>query len=219
MSNILFYSTKCNTCKHIFTLLQNENIKNENLLSYFKLICIDDPNNKIPNIVTEVPTMIVTTINKPMIAKEIFEWIQSVKFMKQSNANNTVTPNKKEKIGPLGFVSQEMSGFSDSFAYKDIDMAQPHTFVSINNNDEKNAIFTAPEHGKINSDIQNEKIKNLKQSRDEQDKNYNIYLKNKHQYLESKINNNKNTENTNNKQSISIVEQLKKNMHLKNRKK
>ena len=73
--------------------------------------------------------------------------------------------------GPLGFFEPEMGGFSDSFAFTDVEKAQPHTHFGVN--DEKNnAIFTAPEQGKISKEEHAKRIKEFESNKITQDKAY-----------------------------------------------
>lgn len=180
--NIVFYSRECETCKNLLTLLQNEN-----LISYFKLFCVDDRLNELPVIVTVVPTMIVSNVNKPLIAKEIFEWVQQTKFLRQKMMNNRGNRSNlnQEERELLGFVSQEMGGLSDGFAYTKIDKPLPHSYFNLGE-EEKNAIFTAPETKKINKQDQDSMIKKLENDRGDQDKKYSSNMK--HQQIQAVMN-------------------------------
>src|SRR5437868_12268103 len=105
--NMLFYSNKCQTCKALCVLLQNEN-----LIGYFKPICVDDKLDKFPQDMI-VPTMIIIGINKPLVAQETFEWIKQIKFIRQqqlmdinkkniqTNMNNINVNNIRK--GPMGY--------------------------------------------------------------------------------------------------------------------
>ncbi len=180
-ANILFYSRKCGTCKNLITLLQNENF-----LAYFKMICVDDiGREQLPPQIKMVPTMIVTGVNKPLVAEAAFKWIEQAKFIRQQELadtnkriiqQNLVNMAKNNKKGPLGFVEQEMTGISDTFAYKDIDKAQPHSYVGAGD-ENKNSIFTAPEQGKISKNEQLTKIKEMEKDRNEQEENYGQMMK------------------------------------------
>lgn len=180
--NIIFYSRRCGTCNNLFTIL-----KNEDLLKYFKLICVDDKLNILSPQITEVPTMIVKDINRPLIAQDIFKWISSVKFMRQQamiEANqraiqyNATLMEKMQNIKnqPMAYINQEMGGFSDGYAYTEADYAQPHSF-SMCRDDNSLAIFTAPEQRTIKEDEQNGKIKELERNRNEHDETYKTYMK------------------------------------------
>ena len=182
-ANILFYSRKCGTCKNLITLLQNENF-----LAYFKMICVDDVGKEqLPPQIKIVPTMIVTGVNKPLIAESAFKWIEQAKFIRQEELasnnkriiqQNLVNMAKNNKKGPLGFVEQEMTGISDTYAYKrdDIDKAFSHSYVGAGD-ENKNAIFTAPEQGKVSKNDQLSKIKEMEKERNEQEDEYGQVMK------------------------------------------
>ena len=193
--NIIFYSKICNVCAQLLKILHNEN-----MLGIFKLICVDDKIDTLPKSIKVVPTMIVSSINKPLEGKEIFEWINSRKFVKsQKNKNienddilgrsslcgsaegaSTVQITEKlllqdPKIihskpnnNTLGYTSQEMSGFSDNFAYTKIDIPQPHTFLNLED-ENKYIIFTAPEQNKLSKNEQDERIRQIENIRKKQD--------------------------------------------------
>ncbi len=176
--NVIFYSGKCKDCRNLLTLLENEK-----LLGYFVLFCVDGRLDELPSHITAVPTMIVANINKPLVCNEAFEWVNNMKFLRQQNL---MMMNKKiimqqnlmrmaNKKGPHGFLKDEMSGVSDNFAYVKIDNPLPHTYVNINN--DKNAIFTAPEQGKINKDEQKKRLKNMVDQRKDQDSQYSDIMK------------------------------------------
>ena len=168
--NILFYSYKCQDCRSLLFLL-----KNENLLSYFKLICVDDKLDKLPQNMI-VPTMIILNIPKPLVAHETFEWINQIKFIRQQqtinvnqniNQNNILTMNNKK--GPIGFDEEIMSGISDKFAFTKIDNPLPHSYFNVGQED-KNAIFTAPqEQNKLSKNEQIKMINDLESRRSLQD--------------------------------------------------
>jgi hypothetical protein len=171
---------------------------NENLLSYFKLYCVDDKLDHLPIHIQVVPTMIVSGVNRPLIAREAFEWVQKAKFIKQQALNNQQkliqhNINKMLNKGPIGFNDQEMSGTSDNYAYKDVDRAFTHSYFGVN--DEKNnAIFTAPTNKEvIGKNDQLNLIKALEQKRNDQDNKFkNIHKQQKlMKILKSEQSNNK----------------------------
>lgn len=157
--NIIFYSRTCNTCTKLLTILQNEGI-----LSNFKLFCVDGRLNELPKQITIVPSMVIASTNKILVAGEIFEWLKNIKFLKGSSSNSNGTNGR----GPIGWVTNEMSGTSDQFAYTNVDKAQPKSFFGVGS-EEQNAIYTAPDIGKLNKKEQSDMIKNIESSRLEQD--------------------------------------------------
>lgn len=157
--NIIFYSRQCDTCNKLLQLLQSDGI-----LSSFKLFCVDGRLNQIPPQITIVPSMIVKNNNKILVANEIFEWIKNIKFIRGEGGVGG-------KQGPIGWVDGEMNGTSDGFAYTNVDKAQPKSYFKIGG-EEENAIYTAPDIGKINKKEQNDMIKNLEGLRNQQDEIY-----------------------------------------------
>ena len=163
--NLLFWSKRCPMSKNLLNILDNEK-----LLNNFKLICVDDNINNIPKVIEKVPTMIVVGYPTPIVASETFDWIQKIKYIRGSN-NSQACP-----AGPIGYKSTEMGGFSDMFAYKDIDNPMPQSFYGLND-DDKNIIFTAPEQDKISKKEQEASIKELKDKREAQNKDYALSMK------------------------------------------
>jgi hypothetical protein len=159
--NIIFYSRECGACKNLLNALATED-----LLKMFKLYCVDGRLNTVPACIKAVPALIVENINKPLVAQEAFEWVQKMKFIKQSIAKNS---NNNKTRDPVGFAQLEMGGLSDQFAYKDVDKAMVHSYCDVSNN---NTIFTAPEQDKLKEQDQLAKIQNLEKLRTEQNSHY-----------------------------------------------
>lgn len=177
--NVLFYSQKCDTCRNLLILL-----KNENLLGYFKLTCVDDKLKQLPQNMI-VPTMIVININKPLVAQETFEWVKQMKFIRQQQImdinkkiiQQNLVNNDTIKKGPIGFDNEIMTGISDKFAFTKIDSPLPHSYFGVNEED-KNAIFTAPHDSvKISKGEQNKLIQELQSKRKDQDDGYTTIMK------------------------------------------
>lgn len=177
--NVLFYSQACGTCKNLLILLQNEN-----LLSYFKLVCVDDKLDKLPQNMI-VPTMIVINVNKPLVAQETFNWVKQMKFIRQQqimDINKKIIQqniNNNIKKGPIGYDDEIMAGVSDKFAFTKRDDPLPHAYFGINE-EEKNIIFTPPpEQEKISKMEQGKILKEIETRRSQQDTEYNSFMKQK----------------------------------------
>ena len=84
---ILFYSEKCNFCLKLL-----EYIDTNNLIEYFKMICIDKTNN-IPKNIKLVPTIIDTTIEAPLEGKKAFEYVINQKYFNHPTNNVEYTKN------------------------------------------------------------------------------------------------------------------------------
>jgi len=178
--NILFYSQQCEYCRRLLLLL-----KTENLICYFKLICVDDKLDKLPRDM-KVPTMRVINVNRPLVAQETFEWVNQMKFIRQQQVmdinkkiiqQNVLNANIKK--GPIGFDEKIMSGLSDEFALIKIDDPLPHAYFNVGQED-KNIIFTAPqESDTISKQTQNKMIKDLESRRLQQDTEHKTFMKQK----------------------------------------
>lgn len=183
--NILFYSNNCKDCRTFINLM-----KNEGVLQYFKTVCVDNNLKDIPNCITKVPAIITTDTNKLYLADEVFKWLQGIKYMRQQQINlneqnkKIIQYNIYKNIqaqaqigGPNSFMSSEMSGISDNFAYTQIDMAQPKNFQEYKK-DHNEIILTPPKESEKMSDRQQKiRIKEIQQKRDEQNKQYNDIMK------------------------------------------
>lgn len=169
--NILFYSRECNACRNLLKIL-----KNENLLSYFKLFCVDDRLDEVPKQITIVPTMIVSNINKPLVAQEAFEWVQKIKFIRQQQQQQFSIKNDQINQEPIGYIPLEMDGISDQFAYSKIDRPLVHNYFQIGD-EKKHVIYTAPEQYKISKDEQLNRIKDIEKKRAQQEMEYSKIMK------------------------------------------
>lgn len=180
-TNTLFFSHNCDASKKLIMLLRNEN-----LLGFFKMVCVDDKLNQMPQNMV-VPTMIVVNLTKPLIAQETFQWVEQMKFIRQQQVMdinkkniqqyNINTPNQPKS--PFGYSEEMMSGYSDKFAFTKSDNALPHTYVNLNDGD-RNAIFTAPqEKNKISKFDQQKITKEIEDRRNTQDIEYQSFMKQK----------------------------------------
>ena len=80
-------------------------------------------------------------------------------------------------MGPHGFTQTEMGGFSDNFAFTDVDVAQAHSFFGFGSENE-NTIFTAPEETiKINDVEQQQRTSSINSTRCDQDKEHSDMMK------------------------------------------
>ena len=130
---------------------------NENFLQHFEQHCVDGKIEHYKKMgLTNVPTLIVPSIQKPLIAKEAFEWLSNMKFMtqqRQIEMNRQIIQQSATKFNQsgndnvLGFFKPEMGGFSDNYAFTSADVAQHQSFFGYKDED-NNAIFTSPESTK-----------------------------------------------------------------------
>lgn len=191
--NMLFYLTKCPYCQNFIRTLNNEG-----LIQHFKLICVDNL-KEIPPGITKVPAVITADTNKIYLANDAFKWLQGIKYLRQQQQQiydinernkkiiqyNIYKNNQSLSQGPNSFLHSEMTGISDNYAYtneditKDIDMAQPKNFQQYNKNmTASDAIFTPPkEKEKITGTQQNQKLKEIEASREQQAKQFSELMK------------------------------------------
>ena len=177
--NIFYYSKFSTMCTDLLKLMDSYKILNK-----FLLKCIDDMPN-IPPQLERVPTLIVVGVDKPLVAKEAVAWFNNMRpiFMQQcmETQNKTIMTgimknNMQTLQGPKGYTSNEYDGISDSFAYTDVDMAQPKTFCEYGN--DKDAIYTpAKEDTTIKQNEQERNTKELEKIRKQQDAEFSSVMK------------------------------------------
>ena len=85
-----------------------------------------------------------------------------------NNNNNNKTKNNEPTVNPInnqliGYIGDEMGGFSDGYAYLASDRPMPKSFLSPSADFQ---IYTAPENGKIDKQKQDIYINNLKNERE-----------------------------------------------------
>ena len=180
ITNIIFYSNQCKTCQSLLMIL-----KSENMIQYFKMFCVDDPNvrNNLPKGITKLPTLIVPSMNKKLEASEIFMWLKTIKSSKEQRKQDYDTTHVEPQTNirqPNGFVSQEMTGISDMYAFTSIDEIPRHSYTACNELD-KNTIFTAQEPSKEHQ--QPAQTKSLEQKRTQQDGDINELFKKQHENI------------------------------------
>lgn len=146
--NVLYYSKVAKSCLDLLKIIESYGILNK-----FVLKCIDDMDEKqIPPQLTDVPTVLINGIDKPLIGREAFKWFQDNRqyLMAQSAEQHSkqIVHNmtKIMNLGPKGF-SGELTGTSDEFAYCDIDDAQPKSYCK--DVEDGNVIITPPKDKKL----------------------------------------------------------------------
>lgn len=221
--NVLFYSMQCNLCRTVLQIL-----KQENMTQYFNYMCIDDPQvkSRIPKTITHVPTAIIPSMNRIFIGNDILQWIQTLRISRAQHSNvsassiqrrmevlNQQPQNNKKQLEkvvpptPIGFVTHEMTGVSDTYAYTTVDQAPRHSYSSYN--EIENKLYTAPqEDNKITINNQSKHISQMERKRKEQDETICDIVKK--QYENIHILNAKRQETEN--QIQKIVEQQQQNI-------
>lgn len=70
---VLFYSKNCAHSKKFLEAL----IKNASLSSVIRKVSVDNPEQRIPPMVTSVPTLIVRGLNRPLVGEQVFSWLEN----------------------------------------------------------------------------------------------------------------------------------------------
>ena len=155
------------------------------ILRHFILKCVDDM-EVLPKGLERVPTLIVSDIDKPLIAKDAVLWfnkMRSIFATQQSDSQNkhimyNIMKNNQEQLqGPKGYTETEYNGISDAFAYTDVDMAQPKSFCTPDN--DTDIIYTPPEDSKVSLADQNRLYKTLNDERRQEESAYSELMKKK----------------------------------------
>jgi hypothetical protein len=167
--HIIFFSDRCIHCSNLLTTIKKKCIEDK-----FKYINVGDPNIKIPDIITSVPTLIVQGINKLLIGKEVFTWLNSQQFM------NIETNNINKTNNPKFNADKTLTNSTDI------------NYVSLNDEDDSNKIinFNKMSDIFITDDI-NQKIKDSKINQQLQNEKLNELLNNRTVQIENILSNNK----------------------------
>ena len=165
-NNILFYSNKCKFCKQMIKLINDI----DNINSY-KLICIDNNSKNFPYI-QRVPTLLINSIEKPIVGINAFNWIQSRSQF--NNNTNNINNNANKHLNPkfnvlLNKKNERLTGSSqETDIYSFISDDKTDRIHSFYNSDQER-IYTLPEGEKINKINQKKKLNKLLNLRNQQD--------------------------------------------------
>lgn len=124
-THVIFYSEQHSKSRELIMFLRKNN-----LTQLFKLICVDEliKNDTLPDVIKEVPTLVILTQSKIIMGDKIYEWLHDLLQWRMQNQlkfqNQVILMNMKKKMmenlnGPLPFINNEMSGFSDNFGFID----------------------------------------------------------------------------------------------------
>lgn len=160
--NILFFSRKCKFCNQLLTIMNNAN-----LIPFFILYCVDDHRDNLPVAVKKVPTLIVSGVPKPLVADDAFTWVnQYISLQQKTPLQNSQMNYNNGSV--LEWNKQEMTGLSDVYTHKDLDVNIPHSYSNAKQN--TGGILTAKEiNDKIKTTDQAKLISNLAEKRAQQD--------------------------------------------------
>lgn len=150
VSNMIFFSNRCDASQILLSLL-----KNERILRFFEIVCTDN-NPNIPPEIKVTPTLLIkrtpqqTDPNQSKWtiyqAGQAFIWLEKIKqwrgellrrhIASVSDSNRSQSAESKAQEEDLakiiGFSKEEMSGISDMFALMDVDEALPHSQMEYN---------------------------------------------------------------------------------------
>lgn len=160
-SNILFYSKYCDRSKSLIQLLENEQ-----LLSYFHKVCIDDDvylKRKIPM----TPVLIIRGVSKPYVASDAFIWLSKMRQCKLKS----MIESHDAKIPWQTFNPHEMTQLDDNYTLIDQDSAFPQAFASCHHH----AIIPCANRVTDDSKIQEEQYLQMMQARQAQDQKAQVH--------------------------------------------
>ena len=176
--NIIVYASESALCRKLIVAMQNCGI-----LNIFDKIDVCRPNARIPQGLSDIPTLIVSTCDEPLVGQKAFEWVEQRRMLLQQHSNmkkmisnniynwNTLKSNigsTNNTIKMLGYSDLEMGNSSDMYAVvKDTaNESFPQSFVNWN---ESITIYTGQEEKKLSKEQQNILLKNIESRRQEQD--------------------------------------------------
>uniref|UniRef100_A0A6C0LYQ3 Glutaredoxin domain-containing protein n=1 Tax=viral metagenome TaxID=1070528 RepID=A0A6C0LYQ3_9ZZZZ len=123
MSALLFYSNKCEYCQQLLKTIK------DNHLTGFKFIDVDKI--RVPDSITQVPTLAIKSYNKPLVGKQVFDWIESQDYFNQITNNiKTRTSNKQ----PVVDNSLAYSKLKKSDNFTSLDEKQPDETIHVDVN-------------------------------------------------------------------------------------
>ena len=141
--------------KEVFTWLENTTAMNNANNNNANVSAKNNNESQFPPQGSNVKTRAVSLeeIPTPKVNKNRVELNEAI--------NKTEEPSVRKQ--PIGYLKDEMEGFSDPFAYLATDNPLPKSFITC---DKDNEIYTAPEGPKIDDKKQQDLIRKLERDRD-----------------------------------------------------
>lgn len=163
-SNILFYSQHSNLSMNLIRIL-----KNENLINFFVLICVDDKLDKLPRDLI-VPSMKIKGTNKFWVAEETFEWIKQAKFARNIQQRQFINNVQQQQNSMQSYNKLEHGSKSDAFTFVD-DKVGFFSQDYVGSKDKGTIILTPPSDNKdkLTEKQQKDLIKKIDELRTNQD--------------------------------------------------
>ncbi len=93
--NLLFYSSKCKTCGVFMQIAQKNNI-----LKFFKLICIDGQEKNFQEKgLRKVPTIVIKNMGKPIDGNDCLIWLESTLKLRSGQVNDKTNEQYLPEVG------------------------------------------------------------------------------------------------------------------------
>lgn len=93
--NLFFYSTKCKTCGVFMQISQKNNI-----LKFFKLICIDGQERSFQEKgLKKVPTIVIKNMGKPIEGNDCLSWLESTLKLRSGQINDKTNDQYLPEVG------------------------------------------------------------------------------------------------------------------------
>jgi hypothetical protein len=169
----------------------NEPIEGKNCINWLENIIKMRSNNMLnnndPQYLPEtgiknpaIPTNQFPVSNTNILKRNKINIIQPPVINKNTNNINTnskTTPSVKPTNQLFGFMENEMTGFSDNYAYLLVDNALPKSFLPP---DKDLQIYTAPEGNKLDKKTQDMYLKNMENFRENDKLEFKKIIDNEH---------------------------------------
>lgn len=159
MKFFIFYSNNCQYCNKLLKIIKEENLNEE-----CQLICFESNPDKIPEFITNVPTIIAHNLSKPLVGLEAVEWVMNKKYFNQTTNNikynNVINPNIQSALKDFEFNKQEIMSISDHYTNIN-DVQIEKVLMNFNNIDKPIINNNIIKDNKISNDIQEKKLKEL----------------------------------------------------------
>lgn len=178
--NAIVYAHKSANCRKLLALMQDCGI-----INLFKHVDISIPGVPVPRGITDIPTIITSSVPKPLVGNEAFKWVNDIRRIKEQNnrvsravaenkyewnmIKSKVTDKKEEQDKLLPYDENVMSSFSDPFCLVN-DGVLPQNHVGIS--ESVSMFMVADNKQKISGEVQKSLIEKEKKRREEQDSFY-----------------------------------------------
>ena len=173
----IFYSTECQECMNLWSVIYNEGISN-----MFIPVCLDNfSSKKISQLkIKEIPAIVVSCENKP---SSIFEgpqqcsrWLTTLMYNRRKNICDRVEQQRKliqkkqaemrtQEGGTMEYIAEEMDGISDNYAYNMTELCQPKNFIPVGDEEKYNIVTPQTSCSKIDMITMKKQLANLENTR------------------------------------------------------